>query len=94
MLKSQDSERNAKHNLRTGRTTDDDDEIEVDEGNEEQIVLSNNTRSHRSQVICKTDADNLQYEDPMVSELKQTEVGHLFDFHKEIVKNFIYFSVS
>lgn len=80
MLKSQDSERNAKHNLRTGRTTDDDDNLNHEENdvngdNEEQVVLSNNARSHRSQIISKTDADNIQYEDPMVSELKQTEVG-------------------
>lgn len=70
--------------MRTERTTDDDDtlnhdENEIDGDNEEQTVVSNNVRSHRSQTICKTDADNLQYEDPMVSELKQTEV--LIDFN-------------
>lgn len=78
MLKSQESDRNTKSNLRTRRTTtDDDDDLNHDE-NDDQIILSNDPRSHRSQTMCKADADNLQYEDPMVSELKQTEVSQHF----------------
>lgn len=81
MIKSQDSERNAKQSL-TERTTDDDDNSNIDQheadgDNEEHNVMTNNdSRSHRSQMMCKTDAENLQYEDPMVSELKQTEVQY------------------
>lgn len=69
-LKSQDSERNAKNSLRTARTTDDED----NETDDEQIALSHGSRSHRSQTVGRGDAENLLYEDPMVSELKQTEV--------------------
>lgn len=83
MLKSQDSdETNAKQNLKNGCTSDDDnltqlhdDDDEVIGDNEEKLALSNNSRSHRSQMVCKGNNDNIQYEDPMVSELKQTEVS-------------------
>lgn len=67
-FKSENSERNAALSPRT-----DDEENGTDD---EQIALSHGSRSHRSQTIGKADADNLQYEDPMVSELKQTEVVH------------------
>lgn len=51
-----------------------DNESETDEDNEERAGVSNEPRSHRSQMAAKVDSDNLQYEDPMVNELKQTEV--------------------
>lgn len=103
MLKSQDSERNTKSNLKSIRTTDDDDddlnhnENEADEDNEEQMILFNDAKPHRSQMMGKTDADNLQYEDPMVSELKQTEVTQFFSSFLSFIldaKIEIYFSVS
>ncbi|KAJ6649290.1 UPF0314 protein [Pseudolycoriella hygida] len=65
ILKNEESERTTKYNLRTGRSTDDD-----DDGNENDEI-SNNSKSHRSQMVCN--GDNVPYEDPMVSELKQTE---------------------
>lgn len=77
MLKSQDSERNARHSLINERTTDDNlnrDEHDADGDNKGQIIILNDTKSYQSQMVCNVDADNLQYEDPMVSELKQTEV--------------------
>ncbi len=61
--------------MRTGRTTDDEDDLNHNDVDEDQPAVSHGSRSHRSQMLGgKVDADNFQYEDPMVSELKQTEV--------------------
>lgn len=95
MIRSQDSDgTSAKNNLKSARTYDDDDDSsrlhdddEVAGDNEEQRILSNTSRSHRSQTgTCKGDNDNMQYEDPMVSELKQTEVRRFINFSNYIVE--------